>query len=314
MVRSRRVRNSHTRSANSESAVLPRRNRGFAGAVQLEGLADLVQIFTNDSATGSLRLRRENDSGEVWFEKGQIVHAVCGDSTGEPAVSELMAWRGGDFDFEPGAEPPDKTIEGTWQDVLLGACQQLDEARHGEALAESLETEDPLRPDSVSGEPSRSRQSGSSTASAQPSANVLQGRWRHRDDRDTVSELTQANAEALRRSLRRISQVDGFLAVCVVDRDLGRIVELENRFSTLDLRVAAAGTATLVRAELKTLAALGSQGGIEEILITLGQQYHLVRPLSHNQRLLIYLLLDKHRGNLAMARLELSQTEETIVF
>ena len=56
--------------------------------------------------------------------------------------------------------------------------------------------------------------------------------------------------------------------------------------------------------------ALNLKDTIEDILITLHGQYHLIRPLSSNDALFIYLVLDKSRGNLAMARHQLSGIEK----
>jgi hypothetical protein len=49
------------------------------------------------------------------------------------------------------------------------------------------------------------------------------------------------------------------------------------------------------------------------MLITLGRQYHLLRPLSVNDALFIYLVLDRSKANLAMARHQLSQIERDLV-
>jgi hypothetical protein len=68
-----------------------------------------------------------------------------------------------------------------------------------------------------------------------------------------------------------------------------------------------------VRAKRKTMKALSLGDHIEDILITLGKQYHLIRPLSSNDALFIYVMLDKGRANLAMARHQLAQVEKDLV-
>jgi hypothetical protein len=73
--------------------------------------------------------------------------------------------------------------------------------------------------------------------------------------------------------------------------------------SVVDLDVAAAGNTEVVRAKRKTMKALNLHDTIEDMLITLGKAYHMIRPLASNDTLFIYLVLDKAKANLAMAHL-----------
>ena len=50
---------------------------------------------------------------------------------------------------------------------------------------------------------------------------------------------------------------------------------------------------------------------IEDILITLGKQYHIIRPCANLKGLFIYLVLDKS-ANLAMARRKVQDAEAII--
>ena len=81
----------------------------------------------------------------------------------------------------------------------------------------------------------------------------------------------------------------------------------------MNLEVAAAGNTEVVRSKRKTMKALNLNDQIEDMLITLGRQYHLIRPLSTNDALFIYIVLDKQKANLAMARHQLTQIERDLV-
>ena len=77
--------------------------------------------------------------------------------------------------------------------------------------------------------------------------------------------------------------------------------------------MAAAGNTEVVRAKRKTIRSLNLNDPVEDILITLGRQYHLMRPLSSNDALFIYLALDRSRANLALARHYLAAAEKELV-
>jgi hypothetical protein len=116
----------------------------------------------------------------------------------------------------------------------------------------------------------------------------------------------------VKEALSRIMQVDGAVGACIVDSNSGMMLGAEGGAGTLNLEVAAAGNTEVVRAKRKTMRSLNIKDAIEDILITLHQQYHLIRPLSSNDALFIYLVLDKSRGNLAMARHQLASIERDI--
>lgn len=107
-------------------------------------------------------------------------------------------------------------------------------------------------------------------------------------------------------------QIDGAMGTCVVDSNSGMMLGSEGGAGSLNLEVAAAGNTEVVRAKRKTMRSLNLRDSIEDILITLHQQYHIIRPLGSNDALFIYLVLDKARGNLAMARHTLTAIEKDL--
>lgn len=111
-----------------------------------------------------------------------------------------------------------------------------------------------------------------------------------------------------------LSSIDGATAAALVDYTSGMALGTLGSSKELDLTVAAAGNTDVVRAKMRTLDLLKLKDEIEDILITLGSQYHLIRPLRSRggQGLFIYLALAKARANLAMARHQIRRIEEDL--
>ncbi len=114
----------------------------------------------------------------------------------------------------------------------------------------------------------------------------------------------------LKQCIDQAMTIDGALAVALVDFRSGMCLAQGGGGMNLDL--AAAGNTEVVRAKLKTIDSLGLKKGIEDILITLSDQYHLIRLIPTAQGLFLYLVLDKVRGNLALARYKLTDIERTL--
>jgi hypothetical protein len=114
-------------------------------------------------------------------------------------------------------------------------------------------------------------------------------------------------------ALSKLMEIEGILGACIVDSNSGMILGSAGGTPTLNLELAAAGNTEVVRAKRKTMRALNLNDPIEDVLITLGRQYHLLRPLKTNDALFIYIALDRNRANLALARHQLTQTERDLV-
>jgi hypothetical protein len=115
-----------------------------------------------------------------------------------------------------------------------------------------------------------------------------------------------------KESLPKLMEIDGCIGCCIVDSNSGMMLGAAGG-GAANMEVAAAGNTEVVRAKRKTMKALSLGDHIEDILITLGRQYHLIRPLSSNDALFIYVMLDKSKANLAMARHQLAAVEKDLV-
>ncbi len=78
--------------------------------VVTERLADIIQVLQLARKTGVLTAERMDVGGAgvhgtIKLLRGQIIHSVCGEYTGEIALGILMAWGKCHFAFQPVEEP-----------------------------------------------------------------------------------------------------------------------------------------------------------------------------------------------------------------
>ena len=107
--------------------------------------------------------------------------------------------------------------------------------------------------------------------------------------------------------------ITGAVGAALVDYESGMSLGSIGGSDRLDLEIAAAGNTEVVRAKQRVISALKLNDEIEDILITLDRQYHLIRLLKSTTRggskLFLYLVLDRERANLALARHNLKAIE-----
>jgi hypothetical protein len=118
-------------------------------------------------------------------------------------------------------------------------------------------------------------------------------------------------------ALKEAMNIDGALGASLVDWESGMSLGAQGGGKYLDLDVAAAGNTEVIRAKMRTMEALRLDDNIEDILITLAKQYHLIRLLRNarnGQGLFLYLVLDRGKANLALARHALKRIEGEISF
>jgi hypothetical protein len=118
-------------------------------------------------------------------------------------------------------------------------------------------------------------------------------------------------------ALKEAMNIDGALGASLVDWESGMSLGTIGGGKYLDLDVASAGNTEVIRAKMRTMESLRLDDSIEDILITLSKQYHLIRLLKtsrNDQGLFLYLVLDRQKANLALARhgLKRIETEMTL--
>lgn len=114
-------------------------------------------------------------------------------------------------------------------------------------------------------------------------------------------------------NIKPVSEIAGFIGACLVDSETGLMMASEGGGS-LDLETAGAANTEVVRAKLNAIKMLNLNDHIDDILITLGKQFHLIRPMEKTPTVFLYVALDRKTANLGMARVQLKNVEQTLKF
>lgn len=103
-------------------------NEGFRGIMKRVGLHEVLQFECLGRRSSILEIFTVKVRGRIYILDGTIVHAECGTLQGEVALYSILALRGGEFNLLAFTEPARRTIEGSWEMLLMEAARLSDEA------------------------------------------------------------------------------------------------------------------------------------------------------------------------------------------
>lgn len=98
--------------------------------------------------------------------------------------------------------------------------------------------------------------------------------------------------------------IDGAIGVALVNFESGVCLGTMGGGS-LDMELAGAATTDVVRSKINLIDQLALDDQIEDILITLGNQYHLIHSFPRHESVFSYLILNREKATLPLARTHL---------
>jgi len=116
----------------------------------------------------------------------------------------------------------------------------------------------------------------------------------------------------MQASLNQLQHLEGVIAAAVVDSSSGMCLGTVGDSEGFDLEVAAAATTEVYRAQQNAIKHLELKEGIEDILVSLDNHYHLIRTVSSDKHLFLYLIMSRVGSNLALARRKLTAVEKEL--
>lgn len=105
-----------------------RHGQGFAGTLKNIQIDDLIQMCCLSMATISIRVAKDSHQGIIYIRDGEVVHAVCGATTGEEAFYRILGWASGRFETIDDRYDGEDTVNKSHEFLLMEAARRSDEA------------------------------------------------------------------------------------------------------------------------------------------------------------------------------------------
>ena len=280
---------------------------------RIEGLsiAGFVQLLSMERKTCALRASVPGAQGVLFFHAGTLVDARQAELSGADAALEIFTWKEPLITLEAQARGRPVTIHVGVTELLLESARLADERernmrRKNVQGGASARTE----PASVAAGGSKgpalslvpSRRPMPRPLQVPPSQpaelvpDFPQAAWEHPEVQVTIARLL---AEAMK--------LDGAIGAAVAHWELNHTLGALGEGSPPRADLAVTGNCRVMRALMTSMLRLGLRGQVQDILITLDEQSHILWPISQYDGLFLYMAIDRARGNLALTRLRLQR-------
>ncbi|MEM9709336.1 MAG: roadblock/LC7 domain-containing protein [Pseudomonadota bacterium] len=113
--------------------------------------------------------------------------------------------------------------------------------------------------------------------------------------------------------ISRLRKIGGFRGGCLVDSVAGeKISTVEMKDDNSNFAAVSSANSEAVRAKTEALKTLKLDDTMEDVLISYPDQYHIVRPLQSDEKVFLYVALDRKSANLDRARRKMKSIESQL--
>lgn len=271
-------------------------------------IAELAQILAMERRSCTLRVHLKGVSGELLFNGGVLVDAAVGGLAGDAAARVLLSWRRAMLRVEPPGRARKPTVLSELA-ALMPGLTVLSADTGAVALAGDRVT-------SVTAHVSAAlTEHTTPTAAADPPSAAPERRTALRivppqpePPPVHVPAWERPAAQApIAALLTDALKIDGAIGAALAIWELDHCLGARSTAPALvmdRLRTTLSGNCRVMRAMMSTLHRLGQSPKISDVLITLDDQIHVLSPVLRHDGLFLDLVLDRARGTLALARLQ----------
>jgi CheY-like chemotaxis protein len=242
-----------------------------SGALKGVSLASFLQLLAMERKTTTVQVKSHLGITRLYFREGTLVHAENGGDHGLAVALRTVGLERAAIELVANVQSDMRSIEMSLGEMLLEAARISDDEQRFSPLE------------------------------AEVSFDFEASGTRAPSDAKRPMNVKQCLAKAM--------DIEGALGAALVDHRSGLTLGTIGGGPALDMELAAAGNTNVIRAKMQTLKSLGLSETIDDILITLDSQFHILRPLEKHPECFLYIAINRERGNLGLARVKLKDVE-----
>lgn len=309
----------------------------FSGHIEAQSLIDIVQFYAQSNATVRINIKTNSINGNLWLSNNRLMHASSNDNFGIDAFYELMTLTEGHFEIFFSESADVNSINRPWTDLVLEYYVLVDEGKVPDPALQLFNKPEATKL------LEKNKQSRGSIFESNPFDLKSTIRGTNPDIKPIVdlneADFSDLNAgwdittppkshnksappskktpsqpimRSYKAKLQALFELDGVLAVSLVDSATGMSIVEESKSKEIDLSKYSAYMVEVLKAHKKFLKNLNIKETIEDIIINLDKKYHVISYINEADIIFIYVILDKEYGNLAITRMVIQEVEEDL--
>ncbi len=274
---------------------------GTSRRSRIEGvsIAGFVQLLGMERKTCALRASIGDAQGVLYFDAGVLVDARQAGLCGAEAALEIFTWRDPVITLEGQTRARAPTIRVSVTELLLESARLADERERN--LRRSAQGRAGGRSESVPAAPPVTAGGGRGPALSLVPAVATPPPSRPPPTTPAPRAPPTADASIV-ELLAEALKIDGVTAAAVADWELDDSFRVPGATSESRSDAAAVANCRVMRAVMSGMQRLGLDSRVQDVLITLDEQSHILWPLPQHEGLFLYLVVERSRGNLALTR------------
>ena len=188
---------------------------GFQGTLDGIDLLDIVQFNGLSKATSALKVTTADREGMIFFKKGEVVHAMCDDVSGEKAFFKVLEFQGGTLQNIRGVEPPIVSINKKLESLLFEVAVRNDEET-SPPVSTGVSADSSLLDSFVDNDDP----SDDMDTSAAPSTEEIASTSKQKNtDSDESTKGEDSEMTDIQKILAEFTNIEGVHTACLVGRD-----------------------------------------------------------------------------------------------